>query len=59
IVHCPAEEAPSVRSAITAASLHASETAFGPTPVRIPFTVASVECYADAKAAAEPAGDVA
>ncbi|WP_369357957.1 bifunctional 3'-5' exonuclease/DNA polymerase [Streptomyces sp. cg2] len=49
IVHCPAEEAGTVAEAITAAAATASRIAFGPTPVRFPFTTAVVECYGDAK----------
>lgn len=49
IVHCPEEEAAAVAAAITAAADTAGELAFGPTPVRFPFTTAIVECYADAK----------
>jgi DNA polymerase-1 len=49
IVHCPAEEADAVVTAIQEASDLAMRLAFGPTPVRIPFTTAVVECYADAK----------
>ncbi|QKV94124.1 bifunctional 3'-5' exonuclease/DNA polymerase [Streptomyces sp. NA02950] len=49
IVHCPEEEAEAVREAIAAAADAAGRIAFGETPVRFPFTVAAVECYADAK----------
>ncbi|MET9429755.1 bifunctional 3'-5' exonuclease/DNA polymerase [Streptomyces sp. NPDC003036] len=49
IVHCPAEEAPAVAEAIRAAGDAAGRIAFGETPVRFPFTTATVECYADAK----------
>ncbi|WP_031077455.1 bifunctional 3'-5' exonuclease/DNA polymerase [Streptomyces sp. NRRL S-118] len=49
IVHCPAEEAPAVAEAIRAAGDAAGRIAFGDTPVRFPFTTATVECYADAK----------
>ncbi|MET9604024.1 bifunctional 3'-5' exonuclease/DNA polymerase [Streptomyces sp. NPDC006512] len=49
IVHCPAEEAGAVASAIRAAGDRAGRIAFGDTPVRFPFTTAVVECYADAK----------
>ncbi|POX41973.1 bifunctional 3'-5' exonuclease/DNA polymerase [Streptomyces sp. Ru73] len=49
IVHCPAEEAEAVADAIAAAADLAGRIAFGPTPVRFPFTTAVVECYADAK----------
>ncbi|WP_052866043.1 bifunctional 3'-5' exonuclease/DNA polymerase [Streptomyces niger] len=49
IVHCPEEEAPAVAEAIAAAADLAGRIAFGPTPVRFPFTTAVVECYADAK----------
>ncbi|MFF0744176.1 bifunctional 3'-5' exonuclease/DNA polymerase [Streptomyces sp. NPDC004111] len=49
IVHCPAEEAETVAQAIRAAGELAGRIAFGETPARFPFTVASVECYADAK----------
>ncbi|MDT0343766.1 bifunctional 3'-5' exonuclease/DNA polymerase [Streptomyces litchfieldiae] len=49
IVHCPAEEAEAVTEAVRAAGESAGRLAFGPTPVRFPFTAAVVECYADAK----------
>ncbi|MEW2493057.1 bifunctional 3'-5' exonuclease/DNA polymerase [Streptomyces nodosus] len=49
IVHCPAEEADTVVRAIQHASDLAMRLTFGETPVRIPFTTAVVECYADAK----------
>ncbi|WP_407563671.1 bifunctional 3'-5' exonuclease/DNA polymerase [Streptomyces sp. 184] len=49
IVHCPAEEAPAVEKALTAASARAGEVMFGETPVVFSFTTAVVECYADAK----------
>lgn len=49
IVHCPAEEAEAVTEAIRAAGELAGRIAFGETPTRFPFTVAAVECYADAK----------
>ncbi|MGX1808317.1 bifunctional 3'-5' exonuclease/DNA polymerase [Nocardia sp. NPDC055321] len=49
IVHCPAEEATAVAEAITIAAAAAGRIAFGPTPVRFPFTTAIVECYGDAK----------
>ncbi|OIJ89709.1 bifunctional 3'-5' exonuclease/DNA polymerase [Streptomyces colonosanans] len=49
IVHCPAEEADTVVTAIQEASDLAMRLTFGETPVRIPFTTAVVECYADAK----------
>ncbi|MFI6364254.1 bifunctional 3'-5' exonuclease/DNA polymerase [Nocardia sp. NPDC050630] len=49
IVHCPAEEAPTVAEMIATAAETAGRIAFGPTPVRFPFTTAVVECYWDAK----------
>ncbi|WP_327655791.1 bifunctional 3'-5' exonuclease/DNA polymerase [Streptomyces sp. NBC_00483] len=49
IVHCPAEETDRVSEAIREAAALAGRIAFGETPVRFPFTVAVVECYADAK----------
>jgi DNA polymerase-1 len=49
IVHCPAQEADTVVAAIQEASDLAMRLTFGETPVRIPFTTAVVECYADAK----------
>ncbi|MEU1204544.1 bifunctional 3'-5' exonuclease/DNA polymerase [Nocardia sp. NPDC005825] len=49
IVHCPEEEAATVAEAIATAADTAGQLAFGPTPVRFPFTTAIVECYADAK----------
>ncbi|MBO1333818.1 bifunctional 3'-5' exonuclease/DNA polymerase [Streptomyces sp. VRA16 Mangrove soil] len=49
IVHCPQDEAARVTEAIRTASLLAGRLTFGETPVRFPFTTATVECYADAK----------
>ncbi|MCX2182281.1 bifunctional 3'-5' exonuclease/DNA polymerase [Streptomyces sp. SKN60] len=49
IVHCPAEEAEAVTAAIRAAGDEAGRIAFGDTPVRFPFTTATVERYSDAK----------
>ncbi|WP_048819628.1 bifunctional 3'-5' exonuclease/DNA polymerase [Streptomyces ipomoeae] len=49
IVHCPAEEADAVVAAIREASDLSARLTFGETPVRLPFTTAVVECYADAK----------
>ncbi|MBY8855375.1 bifunctional 3'-5' exonuclease/DNA polymerase [Nocardia sp. CA2R105] len=49
IVHCPQEEAATVADAIATAAHTAGHTAFGPIPVRFPFTTAVVECYGDAK----------
>ncbi|RKN12606.1 bifunctional 3'-5' exonuclease/DNA polymerase [Streptomyces radicis] len=49
IVHCPAEEADAVAESIRAAGESAARLAFGPTPVRYPFTTATVRCYAEAK----------
>ncbi|MFD5628768.1 bifunctional 3'-5' exonuclease/DNA polymerase [Streptomyces sp. NPDC127072] len=49
IVHCPAEEADTVVTAIRDAADLAGRLTFGETPVRFPFTTAVVECYADAK----------
>ncbi len=49
IVHCPEEEAETIAAAIVSASDTAARLAFGPTPVRFPFTTAIVECYWDAK----------
>ncbi|MEV5510391.1 bifunctional 3'-5' exonuclease/DNA polymerase [Streptomyces orinoci] len=49
MVHCPEEEAPAVVEAIRTAGDRAGALAFGPTPVRFPFTVGVVGCYADAK----------
>ncbi|MEU4392247.1 bifunctional 3'-5' exonuclease/DNA polymerase [Kribbella sp. NPDC023855] len=49
IVHCPAEEAEEVATAIQAAGDLAGRITFGETPTRFPFTTAIVECYADAK----------
>ncbi|WP_433622895.1 bifunctional 3'-5' exonuclease/DNA polymerase [Nocardia sp. CA-120079] len=49
IVHCPAEEATTVAEMISAAAETAGRIAFGPTPVRFPFTTAVVQCYWDAK----------
>ncbi|MFE6857354.1 bifunctional 3'-5' exonuclease/DNA polymerase [Nocardia sp. NPDC057668] len=49
IVHCPVEEADAVAEMIATAAAEAGRIAFGPTPVRFPFTTAIVECYGDAK----------
>ncbi|WP_446039441.1 bifunctional 3'-5' exonuclease/DNA polymerase [Streptomyces sp. SID1121] len=49
IVHCPEEEAAEVTEAIRAAGELAGRVAFGETPVRFPFTTATVERYFDAK----------
>lgn len=49
IVHCPAEEAAAVTEAIRAAGDEAGRIAFGQTPVRFPFTTATVERYSEAK----------
>lgn len=49
IVHCPAQEAGSVTEMIAAAAATAGRHAFGPTPVRFPFTTAVVDSYGDAK----------
>ncbi|MFJ4922303.1 bifunctional 3'-5' exonuclease/DNA polymerase [Streptomyces sp. NPDC088725] len=49
IVHCPREEAEEVTEAIRAAGELAGRIAFGRTPVRFPFTTATVERYSDAK----------
>ncbi|MET9955151.1 bifunctional 3'-5' exonuclease/DNA polymerase [Streptomyces sp. NPDC006339] len=49
IVHCPAEEAEAVAEAIRAAGDEAGRIVFGETPVRFPFTTATVERYSDAK----------
>ncbi|EST24456.1 hypothetical protein N566_24970, partial [Streptomycetaceae bacterium MP113-05] len=48
IVHCPAEEAHTVAEAVRQAGARAGEAVFGVTPVRFPFGIATVECYADA-----------
>ncbi|MDX3850950.1 bifunctional 3'-5' exonuclease/DNA polymerase [Streptomyces sp. AK02-01A] len=49
IVHCPEQEAEEVSEAIRAAGELAGRIAFGETPVRFPFTTATVERYSDAK----------
>ncbi|MBL1076806.1 bifunctional 3'-5' exonuclease/DNA polymerase [Nocardia sp. 2] len=49
IVHCPEVEAATVAAMIAAAADAAGRIAFGPTPVRFPFTSAVVQCYGDAK----------
>ncbi|GGJ75810.1 DNA polymerase I [Pilimelia anulata] len=48
VVHCPADEAPTVAAAITAAGQQASALLFGATPVRFPTDIQVVDCYADA-----------
>ncbi|MFF2642120.1 bifunctional 3'-5' exonuclease/DNA polymerase [Streptomyces niveus] len=49
IVHCPLAEAAEVAVAIREAGELAGRIAFGPTPVRFPFTTATVERYSEAK----------
>ena len=49
IVHCPEKEAEAVTEAIRAAGELAGRIAFGQTPVRFPFTTATVERYSEAK----------
>ena len=49
IVHCPAEEADQVTTAIQNAGNLAGTLTFGPTPTNFAFTTATVETYADAK----------
>lgn len=49
IVHCPEAEAETVAELIATAADNAGRLAFGPTPVRFPFTTAIVDCYGDAK----------
>lgn len=49
IVHCPAEEADQVTTAIQNASDLAGTLTFGSTPTNFAFTTATVETYADAK----------
>ncbi|SFD07852.1 DNA polymerase-1 [Streptomyces aidingensis] len=48
IVHCPERETEEVAAAVRAAGEEAGRIAFGETPVRFPFTVHTVRCYADA-----------
>jgi DNA polymerase family A len=49
VVHCPAELAQPVVTAIEAAAQEAGRLVFGATAVRFPMTTAMVACYADAK----------
>ena len=49
IVHCPAEEADQVTTAIQNDGNLAVTLTFGPTPTNFAFTTATVETYADAK----------
>ncbi|MEV0062187.1 bifunctional 3'-5' exonuclease/DNA polymerase [Nocardia sp. NPDC050718] len=49
IVHCPENEAATIVDVIATAADTAGRLAFGPTPVRFPFTTAVVQCYGDAK----------
>ncbi|MBM9507561.1 bifunctional 3'-5' exonuclease/DNA polymerase [Actinacidiphila acididurans] len=49
VVHTPAELAPAVSSAVTAAGDEARRLIFGPTRVVFPLHTHVVECYADAK----------
>jgi hypothetical protein len=49
LVHCPAEMAQDVATAVAEAAAEAGRTVFGVTQVRFPMTTAVVSCYADAK----------
>jgi DNA polymerase-1 len=49
IVHCPAEEAEQVATAIQSAGDLAGRLTFGDTPTHFAFTTATVKTYADAK----------
>jgi len=49
LVHCPAELAHDVATAVAEAADEAGRTVFGVTQVRFPMTTAVVGCYADAK----------
>ncbi|HWF80919.1 MAG TPA: bifunctional 3'-5' exonuclease/DNA polymerase [Streptosporangiaceae bacterium] len=49
IVHCPADQADVVVTAVTQAANDATRQVFGPTRVVFPLTTAVVDCYADAK----------
>ncbi|SHN42685.1 bifunctional 3'-5' exonuclease/DNA polymerase [Cryptosporangium aurantiacum] len=48
VVHCRAEAADDVRSAVLAAADEARQLLFGPTPVKFPLDLAVVTSYADA-----------
>jgi DNA polymerase-1 len=49
LVHAPREHAPAVAEMITQCATGAGRLVFGPSPVRFPMSVHSVECYGDAK----------
>jgi DNA polymerase family A len=49
VVHCPAELAPAVVTAVHAAADDARRLLFADTPVRFPVGASIVDCYADAK----------
>ena len=49
LVHCPEPLAAEVAAAVDASAAEATRLLFGPTPVRLPFGVSVVACYADAK----------
>ena len=49
VIHCPAAEAPGVEEAVHHSAAEATRILFGPTRVRFPLDVSTVECYADAK----------
>lgn len=49
MVHCPAELAGEVVTAVGAAAEEATRLLFGATPVRFPMQALAVRCYADAK----------
>jgi DNA polymerase-1 len=49
LVHTPREYAPTVAEMISQCAAGAGRLVFGPSPVRFPMSVHSVECYGDAK----------
>jgi len=49
VVHCPQQTAEAVAETVTAVAEEARQLVFGATPVRFPFEIATVTCYADAK----------
>ncbi|HEY0535792.1 MAG TPA: bifunctional 3'-5' exonuclease/DNA polymerase, partial [Actinoplanes sp.] len=49
VVHCPAEIADEVVSAVQASAEQAKRLLFGDTPVRFPLDVSVVGAYSDAK----------
>ncbi len=49
IVHCQADQASDVATAVAEAAVEATRLVFGATEASFPMAIATVECYADAK----------